>query len=720
MPIKKVFTKFWPVLLILFVWIALFSPFFLKGLLPIPADIITGVYYPWLDYKWGFLTGVPVKNPLISDIPSLLYPWRALVIDQYRQLRWPLWNPYYFGGMPLLANFQSAAFSYVNAFFLFLPKALAWSAGVMLSPFLTLVAVYLFLRNKKLGVFPSLLGGVVFALSGFQIAWLEYNVHGHTALFLPLLLLFIDKILGDKKKIFLFGLPILLAFQIFAGYIPVVIYSYLICGLYILISYIFPWWQKKSFDWKSLVLLAVFWLWGVALASIQLMPGFELTQNSIRKIDPIVAGSKASYLPPINLVTAIAPDFFGNPATGNYFGNAFYDNFYFFAGTGVLILIFFSLFFLKKEKGIVFGWVALIFSCILVFENPLGKTLEQILFLSGGVAARALFITVFALAVLSAYGFEKLITSGGLKKLLFSLIPVLVLFAVAFRFSAGFQNPVFQQVAQRNLLIPAAVFVFSGFCLLFIVASKFKRFRVVLSFVFVLAVCAQLLYSARKYLPFSQSHLLFPKTPILDYLVVKATESKEPFRVELGEVVPQNFLMPYGLQTVSGYDALLPKRTGEFLTLLQTGNIEERISRVHLLNNYHSPLFPLLNVKYILAKKTDEKGIYSPVGKTPSVFEDPRFEVAFEDKTVVIYEDKKALPRAFWVYDYAVAKNSESLVQLLKTTDLSQKVILEKKLTETYSGGKTVGNSIEWQEYSPTRIAFVAESEKAGIVFLSD
>lgn len=490
----------------------------------------------------------------------------------------------------------------------------------MLSPLLTLGAVYLFLRNKKLGVLPSLLGGVVFSLSGFQIAWLEYNVLGHTALFLPLLLLFTDKILGEKKRTFLFGLPLLVAFQILAGYIPIVIYSYLICGLYILVSYLIPWLKQKTFHLKTFLLLALFWIWGAALASVQLFPGFELAQSSIRKIDPIVTASQASYLPLVNLVTALAPDFFGNPATGNYFGRAFYDNFYFFAGTGVLILVFFSLFFLKKERGILFGWLSLVFSFILVFENPLGKILERLLFLSGGVAARALFITVFSLATLAAYGFERLLKEDSRKQLFFCLATVLIFFVMAGFLTTRFENSTLGHVAQRNLVIPLAVFLLSAVCLFFITIGKFKRLKKALGFTFILITCFQLLYSAHKYLPFSKKELLFPQTPVLDFLISRQKEEKAPFRVEPGDVIPQNFLMAYGLSTISGYDALLPKRMGEFLLLMQSGKIAQNISRVHLINSYDSPLYRLLNVKYVLAKKVDEKGRYSPTGKPPSSF----------------------------------------------------------------------------------------------------
>jgi len=63
-----------------------------------------------------------------------------------------------------------------------------------------------------------------------------------------------------------------------------------------------------------------------------------------------VALAGASYLPFKNLLTAVAPDFLGNPATYNYFGKGFYDSFYFFAGTGAILLLFLSITQIKKEK----------------------------------------------------------------------------------------------------------------------------------------------------------------------------------------------------------------------------------------------------------------------------------------------------------------------------------------------------------------------------------
>jgi hypothetical protein len=39
-------------------------------LIPVPGDLIIGVYYPWLNSNWGYPIGVAVKNTLTSDVIS--------------------------------------------------------------------------------------------------------------------------------------------------------------------------------------------------------------------------------------------------------------------------------------------------------------------------------------------------------------------------------------------------------------------------------------------------------------------------------------------------------------------------------------------------------------------------------------------------------------------------------------------------------------------------
>lgn len=710
--LKSILPKTWPILVILFLVFIFFWQFFLKGLVPIPADIIVGLYYPWLDYKWGYAVGVPVKNPLLSDIPSLVYPWRSFAIDQLKSGQLPLWNPFYFGGMPLLANFQSAVFSYINIFFLFLPKVLAWSVGIVIQPLLTAIFLYLFLRNRNLGQVSSLLGGIVFAFAGFSIAWMEYNVHGHTALFLPFLLFVLDKYFLTQRSFWLFIWSFLIAFQIFAGYIPIVIYSYLIIGFFILYFY--------GLRPLLLIKLGIFWILGFSLAAVQFLPGLELVRLSIREIDPIVKASEAGFLPLSHLVTLLAPDFFGNPATGNWWSQAFYDNFSFYVGTATLILVLVAIFSLKKDKFARF-WVALLlFSFLLVVKNPLGEFFQNFLGLKGGVAARALFITDFSLVMLAAVGMEIILREKrkiGKHLLLAVLIVGMGLLGLGLA-SFAITDSVHKVVAQRNLVIPISVFAFSLLFFHFMILGKRQILRNFSVFLLFLLIVTNLLYSAKKYLPFSKPELVFPATPVIEFL----QKQEKPFRFEPADVIPQNFWMAYGLEAASGSDALLPKRMGKFLSAVETGKIQKDISRVHLLKNYDSPLFSLLNIKYILSKKITKEGKYDPLGVAPAKFQNKRYQLVFEDKTVQIWQDSKALPRAFWVHDFEIVKDDQAIIKHLSTPgfNFSNKVILEENPDFISPKEKAKENKVEWLEYKPGEMKLVVESNQPGFIFLAD
>lgn len=711
----EIFNFFWPLVFVGGFVFILFYPLFFKSLIPMPADIIVGLYYPWLDYKWGYAVGVPVKNPLISDVPSLLYPWRSFAIDQLKNRALPLWNPFYFAGMPLLANFQSAVFSYINIFFLFLPKIWAWSAGVIIQPFLAVLFIYLFLRNRKLNQATALLGGIVFALSGFSVVWMEYNVHGHTAYFLPLLLFLIDKYFEKGKTRWLLGFSWAVAFQIFAGYLPIVIYSYLVIGLYVLVFYF------KLDKLVLLIKLGFFWLAGLGLAAVQLLPGFELIRLSIRGIDPIVRASNASFLPPFHLFTLLAPDFFGNPATHNYWGQAFYDNFAFWVGSIALVLVLVALFSRLNRRFCWFWGLILLLSLTLVIENPLGKFLQKILLLEGGVAARALFVTDFSLAILAGYGLETLMKEKRkvLRSLLASLLPVLGILGFLGVLGLRIDDPVNRLIALRNLVIPTAVFLFSVPLFLGIVLAKRALLLCCSAALLLSLISVNLLYHAKKYLPFSKPELVFPSTPIIEFL----QGQEKPFRFEPSGVIPQNMWMPYGLEAASGSDALLPKRMGEFLTAIETGKIQKDISRVHSITNYDSPLFSLLNIEYILTKKKTEKGIFSPKGKPPEKFLDKtRYQLAFEDKTIQVYQDLKTLPRAFLVYDWEVIKDDQELIEQLSDPefDLREQVVLERDLEFLPSDKKAKKQKIKWLEYQPGRLKMMVESDQPGLVFLAD
>ena len=155
--VKKIFYKIWPLLIILFAISVFFYPVWIKNQVPIPGDFLVGTYYPWLDMEFeSYPAGVPVKNPIVTDVVSFIYPMRTLSVELLKQNIAPLWNSFILSGTPLLANFQSAPFSPTNIFYFFFSTFDAWSLQIISQPLLAAVFSYLLLRQIGLSKLASI------------------------------------------------------------------------------------------------------------------------------------------------------------------------------------------------------------------------------------------------------------------------------------------------------------------------------------------------------------------------------------------------------------------------------------------------------------------------------------------------------------------------------------------------------------------------------------
>ncbi|MDO8452524.1 MAG: hypothetical protein Q7S79_02110, partial [bacterium] len=156
----KSLSRFWVLPAMLLLVGAFFYPVFLKGLVPIPADIIVGLYYPWFDDTHGFTVGVPVKNNIPSDVVSLILPQKLFAAEQIHKGALPFWNNLILAGTPLLANFQSSVLYPLNILWFFFSTIDAWIIQVILQPLLSLTFTYLLLRNWNLSKIASLFGAI--------------------------------------------------------------------------------------------------------------------------------------------------------------------------------------------------------------------------------------------------------------------------------------------------------------------------------------------------------------------------------------------------------------------------------------------------------------------------------------------------------------------------------------------------------------------------------
>jgi hypothetical protein len=372
--IKKLTINSWPLVIFILAIAIFFRQFLFAGKLPIPADTIVGMYHPWRDVVWdNFTAGVPFKNFLITDPVRQQYPWRQLAMAFFKKGQPPLWNPYSFAGTPLLANLQSAPFYPFNLLFFSLPFNFAWGGLIFLQPLLGGFFLYAYLRHLKLNKAASLLGAISFSLSGFSIAWLEWGTVLHVALWLPLILLAIDKIVESFSKIWGIILIFSLTSSFFAGHLQISFYLILFSLIYLVWRLL----QVKKNRRRLVLLFVVLYSLFIILAAIQWRPTLQFIKLSGREIDQSQFNQPGWFLPWQNLVQFLAPDFFGNPTTLNYWGIFNYAEFIGYIGVVPLVFAFLAIFWRRDKKTLFFTSLFLV-ALSFALPTPWAKLLYQL------------------------------------------------------------------------------------------------------------------------------------------------------------------------------------------------------------------------------------------------------------------------------------------------------------------------------------------------------
>lgn len=635
--------KFWPYFSIVFVVLIFFWKFFLKGLIPLPGDFVVGVYYPWLDYKWGYAVGVPVKNPMTTDVVSFTYPMQTYAIEQIKSGYLPFWNPLILAGAPLFANFQSSPFSPTNFVFAIFDNVTAWGVQVVLQHFLVALFTFFLLRWWKVSKWGSILSGIIFAFSGYNLIWSQWNGHALSASFIPLILLFTDRFLtngGWKDGI---GITVATAFFFLSGYPQAAIYMAL--ALFLL------WCIRKK---SRTVTLTIFFILGVGIAGVQLAPGWELLGLSQRAVEP--HPYEWAFLPFKKVITFLAPDFYGNHSTQNYWGPQDYTSNTGFVGVIAFSIGLFAVSQIKKNKEVLFASLLAILALILAFPTPVSISLWKsgIFGLNAASAHRSLVLWNLAIAILAGFGFDKL-----RNRYLF-IIPLIILSGFGI-----YALNIDQTVGLRNLILPFSVLASSFFIVYLIPKLKYLLIPFAL---------LELFYFGWKFTPFSPRHIIFPITPVLDFLI----SQEKPYRVTGSRVIPINMKMPYGIETVEGYDAIYPLRTAQFLAALNGGKSgTDPQGRYATVDNDTSHLLDLLNTKYYLT--------LNPVSDR---FNKKRFKIAFQDKSVTVLESNSVLPRSFYVNNWEVIKHDAKIIDRLLDPkfNFAKTIILEEEPSEGTKG----------------------------------
>ncbi len=705
--IKKNFSVF----IILFIAFLFFYKFFLHGLIPFPGDLLVGNYEPYKSQIYG----VPHKGQG-ADVVRELYPWKHFSIQEIARGAFPLWNPYTFSGNPHFANLQSGTLYPVNILFFIMPFIPAWGIYIVLQYVGMMIFMYIYLRQIKLGKIPSIFGSVSFAFSNFMIVWGWYGNLGHALMFLPLVLFSMEKLYQRSEMRYFLLLTFSFVLSIFAGYIQFTIYMYMLGFLYAIFRF-FSFGKEKNI--KTFFLILSSFLLSVILSGIQLIPLFEILKESLR--------STYSYnvllerlMPPEAAITLLIPDFFGNPATMNYFlrGGSSLER---ASSIGVWSLIFaVFVLFTKRTFFKIFFLSFAVLSFISTFSIPPIAAFHSmgIPFLSTGIPTRILSVFCFCLSVLAAIGIDSYIRNGIFrKKIIKMIIFFMVIFILLFAATFYLDNPNFE-ISRRNMIIPFGIFVVGAFMIFLKIPKK-----IFASFIIILTVF-ELFYSFQKFNSFTPATYVYPDTEIIKQ--IQKIQGIDRYWGYGSANIDANFQLVDKTYTTSGYDALYIKRYGEFIASSKDGSLPTDIPRSvadiapgygpsELKENpYRQRALDLTGVKYVLNKK-DEVGI-------DSAFDESIYLLIYQKDGWQIYENKQVLPRISSFGRYQVISKNEDNIQKLYAKDFDYKniLVLEEDVPSKYSIGFDPKAKISSILYTPKNISFTMDSNQDQLAFLSD
>lgn len=652
-----------------------FYPTFINGKLPVPADTLVGLYHPWRDlYGATNPRGIPYKNFLITDPVRQQIPWRKLAIDSIRQGVMPWWNPYAFSGTPLLGNIQAGVLYPLNVLFFLLPFAAAWSGIVMAQPLVGGLLLYLFLTHKKIGNLVALGASVAWSFSGFFIAWLTWGTIAQAAAWLPLMLLAVDRIMESRsrrsKSVWMIVFALAGTMALLAGHAQVAFYVWVFTAAYAL----FQLWHQTDKSGRLWIAGGV--VLAGTLSSLQLIPFTELLLQSARVTDASVWMKDGWFLPWQHLAQFVAPDFFGNPATLNYWGIWNYGEFVGYVGILPLICALFAVL-VRRDRLTRFFALACGIVFLFLLPTPLAKLPYWlgIPLLSTLQPTRLMVLIDFCLVTLAALGMDFFLRNSD-KRIWYGVGTVFVFLAALWGYvltAPGFiSDPALignLAVAKRNLLLPSLLWAGSGILLTGAVLLK-KKFRFLVFGISILVITFDLFRFGWKFTPFTPVEYFFPSTNVVAFL----QSQTKPFRVMSldDRLLPPNTSSYYGIESAEGYDPVYDARYEEFVAALnrKQPNITPPFgfNRIITISTLDSPLVRLLNVKYILSLE---------------VLQRSDVELMYSEGETNVYWYRNALPRIYPVESVKEAKNKQEAMDILYSSafDPVRQAVIEEPLS---------------------------------------
>jgi len=358
--------------------------------------------------------------PLLYFLPALLegrvlcpddgllqnVPFRVAAAGIIRSGHLPLWDPYIFSGMPLLATSQVGIFYPLNWFYLFFSTPTATNLMLIATYMVAALGAYLYARQIGSSIAGAAVTSLVFTFGGAAIGQIAHINIVQTAAVMPWVLWSVEHYAGAgtfKRGAILAGS---IAVQFFAGHQQAFVNSLLVVTAYVVVMAI----SKPVFRKRYLISLGFIGA-GLLLAAVQILPTFELLRHSERSAATYEFFTSFS-MPRRFILTFLAPYVLGGGDgrlfRAPYVGPPFYPEMVGYVGALTLMLAIIAVA-LKPDTRAKF-WAAVALVCLVLAFGayaPFGfyRVIYYVPLLNlFRVPARHLMEVDFALAVLAGRG----------------------------------------------------------------------------------------------------------------------------------------------------------------------------------------------------------------------------------------------------------------------------------------------------------------------------
>jgi hypothetical protein len=625
-----------------------------------------GPFNPRLRIKTDYVAALIVTlAPIFYFLPALLnhlvlgpddgmlfnVPLRVAAAQIVSSGYLPLWNPYIFGGMPLLAAAQGGLLFPLNWFYVVFSPAVATDLMVISAYMVAALGAYLYARRTGASVPGAVATSLIWQWGGFLIGQISHINIVHTAAMLPWVLWALERYADNGDRTRAAVLATVVALQVFAGHQQTSAYSLMLVAAYAIVM-AFAHRQTRKRYLAALAFTSI----GLLLAAVQIVPTFELLRNSLR--NTTTYDFFVSFSMPRRFVSTFLAPYIMGGGDGRFFrapyvGQAFYTEYVAYAGVLAIMLALVAL--LLKPDGRTKFWAIAGLACLmLAFGSGAPLYLYKLIYYLPvlnlfRVPARHLMEVNFAIAVLAGRGLTSLAAIRGSRQAMrrvaivggsvFLLTCLVVTWWRPANFHLGRQAPV-SLLRAPELFLPILIAAVSAWALWAFARRRRGSTAVLLAVLAVdLAVWGQ---SSGWYMSSSRIpegfwgvpetvKLLREKAPrdTSSYRILTTREAFDPAPAAL--TLPRrspdwvlwtepNVYMMYGIQNAAGYDGFGLERYSQLAGQMKLwGELTDPDARLR----GFSREIDLLNARYLLSirRRPEEVETASASGTSASAIE---------------------------------------------------------------------------------------------------